>query len=54
MIRKAVIALLVFAILSSGCTFNANGLKVKSPSVEIELSSGSGHCFPGQAKKGNC
>ena len=57
MIHKVVLALLVFAALSSGCTLQANGVKVKSPGVELELSGGSGgpvHCPPGQAKKGNC
>ena len=54
MIRKQVITLLVLAALSSGCTLKTNGVKIKSPGIEVELNSGSGHCPPGQAKKGNC
>lgn len=54
MINKSIFILLVLASLSVGCTLHPHGVKVKSPSVEIGLNSGSGHCPPGQAKKGNC
>ena len=52
--RNSVVVVLILAALASGCTIKAQGVKVKSPGVEIGLSGGSGHCPPGQAKKGNC
>ena len=60
MIHKPVIVLIVLAALSSGCAVKTNSMKVSSPGMEIELSSGNGghggavHCPPGQAKKGRC
>jgi len=51
---KPIIAVLIFAALVGGCTFKAQGVKVKSPGIEIGLSGAPGHCPPGQAKKGNC
>lgn len=54
MINKSVFVVVLLATLAVGCTVNPHGVKVKSPSLEIGLSGGSGHCPPGQAKKGNC
>jgi len=54
MINRSIFVVLLIAAFSTGCTVHANGVKVKSPSLEIGLSSGPGHCPPGQAKKGNC
>lgn len=54
MINKSLFVLLLIGSLSSGCTVHSNGVKVKSPGLEIGLSGAPGHCPPGQAKKGNC
>ena len=54
MIRNSAILVLILAALSGGCTIKTNGVKVKSPGIEVGLSGGAIHCPPGQAKKGNC
>jgi len=51
---KTTVAVLILAALASGCTFKAQGVRVKSPGIEVGLSGAPGHCPPGQAKKGNC
>lgn len=56
MIRNSALVVVILAALfsASGCTIKANGVKVKSPGIEVGLSGGAIHCPPGQAKKGNC
>jgi len=52
--HKTIFAVLILAGLASGCTVKASGVSIISPGLEIGISGESGHCPPGQAKKGNC
>lgn len=48
---KLITAVTLIGFLSA-CEIS--GPKIKIPGVVIKTTGGSGHCPPGQAKKGNC
>jgi hypothetical protein len=52
--NKSFIVVLMFVVLTTGCTIKGPSVKLEAPGVEIGMQGGGTHCPPGQAKKGRC